>query len=162
MNARRPSPLVRHARRLAPVWSVDCHVGAVAQVILTDERTQDGATVRVPAHFVAAAWPPAGQGPTRWPDAVIIASSDPEGALAELLSRLPDDARLHLVPAPETDFALAVTIVMEADRNLEDWQRAALRDFVRDWREAEREAILQRYSDRDAGFERFMDAVTRP
>lgn len=153
--------LARHAWRLAPDWQPGCFVGTVARVI--EARSRDvpgGAPDDQPAHYVGAAWPPAEAAPHRWPDAVVIASPNAEHALLELLLQLPADAKLHLVQPESVDLALAVEIVREADRNLQSWQHEALGAFLDDWRAAEREAIRQRFTDRDDGFERFVERLT--
>ena len=153
--------LARLASRLAPLWQPGCFVGVVARVIEATERDEpDGSRTELPAHFIGAAWPPATAVPDRWPDAVVIASPTSERALLELLRQLPSDATLHLVRAEAVDFGLAVEIVRTGDRNLQPWQRDALGEFLARWRDAERTAIRQRFSDRDDGFERFVGKVT--
>lgn len=154
--------LARLAPRLAPQWQPGCWVGVVARVIdATEHDEPDGSRTQLPAHFVGAAWPPAADGvPDRWPDAVVIASPTSERALVELLLQLPADAKLHLVRAEAVDFGLAIEIVRTADCNLQPWQRDALGEFLVHWRDAERAAIRQRFSDRDDGFERFVGKVT--
>lgn len=146
--------LAQQSRRLLARWQPGCFVGTVARVIQeSDDR---------PAHFVGAAWPPPPSDgpPERWPDAVVIASPSAERALLELLAQLPSEAPLHLVDAERVDFGLAVEIARTADRNLQPWQHEALGEFLARWREAEREAIAQRFTDRDEGFERFISSVT--
>lgn len=146
--------LARHGSRLAARWEPGCFVGAVARVI---DGAPDGSAA---VHHIGAAWPPATDGPpARWPDAVVISSPQAERALLELLQRIPAQARLHLVPAHEVDFGLAVRIALAADRNLQPDQRAALEDFLQRWQDAERVAIAERFTDRDEGFERFVSSI---
>ena len=153
--------LARQAWRLAPDWQPGCFVGTVARAIEARARDVPGGSPEDrPAHYVGAAWPPAEAAPHRWPDAVVIASPNAERALLELLLQLPADTRLHLVQPESVDFALAVEIVRTADRNLQPWQRDALGAFLDDWRAAEREAIRQRFTDIDDGFEQFVERLT--
>jgi hypothetical protein len=111
--------------------------------------------VRTPDHYLAAAWPPGASGWTRWPEAVVIGSPTSTRALGELFRHLPADARLHLASLEDVDAALAADILLAADRNLEPYQREAIARFADAARGRTRASIAARYSDRDAGFERF-------
>ena len=144
-------------RRLSAKFSVDAWsvivVGVVAARVL-----DTGA--RVPAHWMAAAWPPAASGPTRWPEAVVIGSPAADNALAELCQRLPGDARLFLVDADAVDAALAAEILLAADRNLEAYQRDGVAAFITAERKRVAARIAGGYTDHDPGFARFRDSLT--
>jgi hypothetical protein len=147
------------ARRLAARFEPGCWVGLVIRAIPAAEHARDGVTVRTPDHFLGAAWAPPDGAPTRWPEAVVIGSPTADNALAELLRHVPADTRLYLAGADDVDAALAAEILLAADRNLEAYQRDALAVFIDAQRTRARAAIAQRYTDRDAGFERFRARV---
>ena len=149
-------------RRLAVRWEPACWTAIVVRAIHAREHVAQGARVRTPDHFLAAAWAPAERGPVRWPDAVVIGSPAADNALALLFAQLPDAARLFLAGADDVDAALAAEILLAGDRNLEPYQRAALATFVAAERERARAAIAARYTDRDPGFERFRARVLGP
>jgi hypothetical protein len=151
-----PAPFTR---RLAARFDPDCWIGIVVRAIPAADRELDGTIVRTPDHFLGAAWAPADGAPVRWPDAVVIGSPAADNALTELLRHLPPDARLYLAGADDVDAALAAEILLAADRNLERYQRDALAVFIDAQRSRVRETIAQRYTDRDAGFERFRARV---
>ncbi|HVL56817.1 MAG TPA: hypothetical protein VM491_09950 [Burkholderiaceae bacterium] len=144
----------RIASRLAAAYAPDRHVGAVVKVFDADAATG------TPAHWLAAAWAPAQAGPQRWPAAAALGSPDSQNALLELLERLPPQARLHLAPIDALDLGLAARIVLQCDRNLESYQRDGLERFIERWSGHERDAIRDRYTDRDEGFERFAGRLT--
>ena len=152
-----PDPFAIFRRRLAPRFAIDVWPVLVVNV-LPAQVLDTGA--RVPAHWMAAAWPPASNGPTRWPEAVVIGSPAADNALAEVCQRLPSDARLFLVDTDAVDAALAAEILLAADRNLEAYQREGITAFMA----AERKRIAARlasdYSDHDPGFARFRDSLT--
>ena len=153
------SGAARFARRLAARFEPGCWTGLVIRAMPATEREIDGAIVRTPDHFLGAAWAPSDGGPARWPDAVVIGSPTADNALAELLRHVPAEARLYLAGADDVDAGLAAEILLAADRNLESYQREALAAFVDAQRLRTRAAIAQRYTDRDAGFERFRARV---
>ncbi len=126
------------------------------------EREVGGSLIRTPDHFIGAAWAPADRTPARWPEAVVIGSPAADNALAELFVHVPDAARLFLAGIDDVDAALVAEILLAGDRNLEAYQREALRVFVAAERERTRAAIDARYSDRDPGFERFRARVLDP
>lgn len=113
-------------------------------------------------HYLAAAWPPLSRGPDRWPEALAIGSPDADRALGELLVQLPAAARLFLVTPDHVDAALAAKIVLASDRHLGDDARAGLEAFVAHERARMRHAMTARYTDRDAGFERFRRRAALP
>ena len=154
--------LARFARRLASRWDPCCWTGIVVRAIPAQEHAEGGALVRTPDHFIGAAWAPAERAPARWPEAVVIGSPAADNALAELFVHLPDDARLFLAGIDDIDAALVAEILLAGDRNLEPYQRDALRAFIAAERERVRRAIHARYTDRDAGFERFRARVLDP
>jgi hypothetical protein len=146
-------------RRLAARFEPGCWVGLVIRAVPAAEHEQDGAIVRTPDHFLGAAWAPADGVPTRWPEAVVIGSPTADNALAELLRHVPAEARLYLTGADDVDAALAAEILLAADRNLEPYQQDALAVFIDAQRARTQVAIGERYTDRDAGFERFRARV---
>jgi hypothetical protein len=144
------------ARRLARAPAPDAWVGICVRVVHGD------AVAATPDHFLAAVWPPAAPAPSRWPHAVAIGSPTSERALAEVMRHVPADARLYLATPDDVDAALAAEILLASDRNLEPYQREGVAAFVAAERERTRRAIAVRYTDRDAGFERFRATVARP
>ena len=118
--------------------------------------------VNTPQHFMAAAWLPAEQGPTIWPQAVVIGAPAPDNALAELCRRIPRDARLFLVDADSVNAALAAEILLRSDHNLEPYQREAVAAFIEAERARVSARIEQDYSDLDEGYARFRATLTRP
>jgi hypothetical protein len=147
--------VARFTRRLASRWQPACWTGVVVRVVPARESVEDGVVVRTPDHYLGAAWPPAADGPARWPEVVVIGSPSSENALSELFLHLPDDARVFLAGVDDVDAALAAEILLAADRNLEPYQREGLDAFVAAERQRTAAAIAARYTDRDAGFERF-------
>jgi len=150
-------PFTIFRRRLAPRFSVEVWPVIVVNVVAS-QVLDTGA--RVPAHWMAATWPPAVDGPTRWPEAVVIGSPAADHALAELCQRLPNDARLFLVDADAVDAALAAEILLAADRNLEGYQRDGIRAFVASERKRIAARVANDYTDHDPGFARFRDSLT--
>jgi hypothetical protein len=146
-------------RRLASRWQQGCWTGLVVRVIPAQERDENGVRVRTPDHFLGAAWPPASDAPSRWPEVVVIGSPSADNALAELFAHLPADARVHLAAIDDVDAALAARILLAADRNLERYQRDALDAFIAAERARVDAAIAARYTDRDPGFLRFRDRL---
>ena len=149
----------RVARRLAARASADAFVGVCVHVVEAGAQPEGGALVATPDHWLAAAWPPPASGPSRWPEAVAIGSPTATHALDLLLRQLPADATLFLAGRDDVDAALAAEILLEADRNLEPYQRAGVAKFVAAERARTRQVIAERYTDRDAGFERFRARV---
>jgi hypothetical protein len=144
----------RVAARLAARFEVDAWPALCVRVVSAGPRDA-GTGLATPAHYLAAAWSPCARGPQRWPEAVALGSPDADRALAELLAQLPEPARLFLVTPDDVDGALAAAIVLAVDRHLEEYQRAGLEAFVAHEQARTRQRIADRYTDRDAGFERF-------
>ncbi len=94
-------------------------------------------------------------GPRRWRSA----RPPRRHALDLLLRQLPADATLFLAGRDDVDAALAAEILLEADRNLEPYQREGIAKFVEAERARTKQAIAARYTDHDAGFERFRARV---
>jgi len=149
----------RYAHRLASRYRAGCWAGVVVHAIDEAIRDVDGAHVVTPHHYLGAAWAPAVGAPTRFPDVVVIGSPAADNALAELLVHVPNEAKLWLAGRDEVDVALAAEILLAADRNLEPYQREAIAAFIAAEHARTRAAIAERYSDRDAGFERFRAQV---
>jgi len=145
----------RIAKRLAPAAAPDCWTGVCVKVVPAASHEDARGIVHTPDHFLAAAWPPGASGWTPWPEAVVIGSPTSTRALAELFRQLPADARLYLASLEDVDAALAAEILLAADRNLEPYQRAAVERFAQAARERARAQIAARYTDRDAGYDRF-------
>ena len=144
----------RVAARLVSRFDVDAWPALCVRVVSAGPG-HPGTGLHPPAHYLAAAWSPCARGPQRWPEAVALGSPEADRALAELLTQLPEAARLFLVTPDDVDGALAAAIVLAVDRHLEDYQRAGLEAFIAHERARTRERIAGRYTDRDAGFERF-------
>jgi hypothetical protein len=151
----------RIARRLAPEFTRDCWIGLCVRVIEAGSHESRDAVMRTPDHYLAAAWAPVQRAPVRWPEAVVIGSPTASRAIATLLEHLPDDAVLFLAGVDDVDAALAASILLEADRSLEAYQREAVERFVHAEHDRMARAIASRYTDRDPAFERFRDAVVR-
>lgn len=149
------NPFAVFRRRLAPRFSGG--VWPVVVNIVASHVRHTGA--RVPPHWLAAAWPPADAGPTRWPDAVVIGSPSADNALAELCGRLPSDARLFLVDTDAVDAALAAEILLAADRNLEAFQREGIAAFISAQRARVATRIAHDYTDHDPGFARLLSKL---
>ena len=149
-------PFAVFRRRLAATFSTDAWPVIVVHVVAS-QVLDTGA--RVPPHWMAAAWPPASNGPTRWPDAVVIGSPSADNALAELCQRLPADAKLFLVDTDAVDAALAAQILLAADRNLEGYQREGIWAFVASERKRVAARVANDYTDHDPGFARFGDSL---
>lgn len=154
-----PVDVTRFTRRLLLRWDRDCWIGLVVRAIPAARREIDGAIVSTPDHFLGAAWAPALCAPVRWPEAAVIGSPSSDNALAELFGQLPRDARLFLATPDDVDAALAAEILLAADRHLEAYQREALAAFIASARQRARSAIAARYTDCDAGYERFLGRV---
>ena len=146
-------------RRLAPRHDPACWTGIVIRVIRAGTFERDGTLLHTPDHYLAAAWSPATAGPSRWPEVVVIGSPGPSNALAELFLKLPPAARLYLADREQVDVVLAATILQRGDRNLEAYQRAAIAAFIAAESQRDRDLIDARYTDRDAGYERFRARV---
>jgi hypothetical protein len=153
-------PFAAIRRRLAPRFDVQAWPVLVVKAV--PEQAVEGAEaiVRTPAHWLAAAWQPAARGPQRLPEAVVIGSPAADNALAELCPRLPADASLWLAGLDAVDGALAADILLAADRNLEDYQRAALLHFAQAERARLASRVAREYTDHDAGFARFRARLT--
>jgi hypothetical protein len=151
--------IARFARRLAARWQQGCWTGLVVRVIPAQERDENGVRVRTPDHFLGAAWPPASEAPSRWPEVVVIGSPSADNALSELFVHLPADARVFLASIDDVDAALAARILLAADRNLEQYQRDALDAFIAAERARVDAAITSGYTDCDPGFLRFRDRL---
>jgi hypothetical protein len=114
----------------------------------------------VPVHWLAAGWRPDQSGLyPRLPEFAAITSPDADRAFAELAVHLPPDARVHLVSPAHVDPALVAEMVLEVDRNLQPWHRDGLREFIDARRRADRQAVRERFTDRDEGFERLRRAL---
>jgi len=154
-----PAGHARLPHRLAPSFEAGCWTGIVVHAIEGATRDIDGARVVTPDHYLGAAWAPTAGAPSRFPDVVVIGSPGADNALAELLAHVPSDAKLWLAGRDAVDIALAAEILLAADRNLERYQRDAVGAFIAAEHARTRAAIAARYSDRDAGFERFRSQV---
>jgi hypothetical protein len=147
------------ARRLTADYTAEAWRIVCVRVIGEAVRDQGGEPVRTPAHYLAAAWSPGAVAPSRWPEAVVIGSPTSERALAELASQLPNHARLWLGSTDQLDAALAAEILLAADRNLEDYQRAGVAAFVAAERARTERVLAGSYTDVDPGFQRFRARV---
>jgi hypothetical protein len=151
-------PFAVFRRRLAPRFAVDAWPVVVVKVV--EARTLEGGA-RVPAHWMAAAWQPADEGPTRWPEAVVIGSPAADNALAELCARLPAHARLFLVDPDAVDASLAADILLAADRNLEPYHREGIAAFATAERARTAARIRHDYTDHDPGFARLLSSLRK-
>ena len=150
-------PFASVRRRLVARFSADAWL-VLAVKVVASQSLADG--TRVPDHWLAAAWTPPSSGPTRWPEAVVIGSPAADNALAELCTRLPDDARLHLVDPDAVDAALAAQILLAVDRNLEAYHRNGLTAFLAAERARVAARVSSAYTDHDPRFAAFRDALT--
>jgi hypothetical protein len=154
-------PFVENARRLVGEPTPATWLGLVVHVVREQECGEGVARMRLPAHFLGAAWAPFERGFSRWPECVVIGSPRAENAIAELLEQLPPDATLFLADLDALDGALAAEILLASDRNLEAYQREGLASFVAAERARTARIVHGRYTDRDAGFERFRAEILR-
>jgi len=152
-------PFAAHARRLVIEPGPATWIGLVVCVALAQEREATDRILRLPAHYLGAAWPPFEIGPSRWPECVVIGSPRADNAIVELFARLPADAKLFLADSDAVDGALAGQILLASDRNLEPYQREAINAYVASERARTAARIASDYHDRDAGFERFRASV---
>ena len=150
-------PFATFRRRLVARFSTDAWLVLVVKIVPA-QSLADG--TRVPDHWLAAAWPPLAGGPTRWPDAVVIGSPVADNAIAELCTRLPDDARLHIVDPDAVDASLAAQILLASDRNLEAYHRNGLTAFLAAERARVAARVTSAYTDHDPRFAAFRDALT--
>jgi hypothetical protein len=148
-------PFAAFARRLVPRFDAGAWPVLVVNAVPAQSHETRDAIVRTPAHWLAAAWPPPARGLTRFPEAVVIGAPAADNALAELCTRLPADAGLWLADPDAVDGALAADVLLAADRNLEDYQRAALAQYAAAERARTARCIVRDYTDHDAGFARF-------
>jgi hypothetical protein len=148
-------------RRLAARYDAGVYTVLLVNVVPDGGLQFGNIWVNTPQHFMAAAWLPAEQGPTIWPDAVVIGAPAADNALAELCRRIPRDARLFLADADSVNAPLAAEILLRSDRNLEPYQRDGIMAFI----EAERTRVSTRiaydYSALDEGYARFRATLTR-
>jgi len=149
----------RIARRLASGYTRECWVALCVRVVEGAAHETGDAITRTPDHYLAAAWAPAAHAPSRWPEAVVIGSPSASRTIETLLQHMPDDAMLFLAGLDDVDAALAANILLAADSNLEPYQREGIEAFIRAEQSRVERIIAARYSDRDAAFERFRDAV---
>jgi len=147
-------------RRLSARPEADCWIGLVSRVIAAAREERDGVIVNTPDHYLGAAWPPRHRY-SRWPEVVVIGSPAADNALSELFVHLPPEARLYLAGLDEVDAALAGEILRRGDRNLEPYQQSALDAFIAAQRDRDRAMIDERYTDHDAGYERFRAVLLR-
>ena len=150
------------ARRLAPECAADTWIGLCVRVIRAASRDIDGAIVATPDHFLAAVWAPSIGLPPRWPEAVVIGTPTSERTLGSLFLHVPDEAHIYLATPDDVDAVLAAEILLAGDRNLEAYQRKGIAEFIDAERERTRVATIERYTDRDAGFERFRARALTP
>jgi len=151
-----PAWLRRFCSRADP----DCWIGLVTRVIAAASEERDGTIVHTPDHYLGAAWAPRPQ-VLRWPEVVVIGSPAADNAIAELFANLPGDARLYLADLDQVDAALAAEILRRSDSNLEPYQQRGIEAFIAAQRERDRALIEERYTDRDAGYERFRAVLLR-
>ena len=159
-DVRKPSQstLRQHAHRLLARHERGCWLAALVEAIPAQADDDSVGRWAQPAHWLVAGWAPDPARPPlypRFPEFAAIASPDSQRAIAELFVHLPADVRVLMVGSEHVDFALVAGMVLAVDRNLEDWQRAALEVFVAARRERDRAQIVRRYTDREPDFERF-------
>ena len=151
-------------RRLVQSPGPGIWIGAIRAAFDAVDEPVHGGVERHPPHWLVALWTPLQEGELllpRWPAVAAIASPDSQAALLQLVSQLPEDARVWLTPQ-EVDWALVGRIVLLSDRNLHPVQRRELQRFVDERLADEREHIAENYSDRDAGFEALKALLQRP
>lgn len=150
------------ARRLAPECAADTWIGLCVRVIRAASRNIDGVNVATPDHFLGAVWAPSVGLPHRWPEAVVIGTPTSERTLGSLFVHVPDEAYIYLATPDDVDAVLAAEILLAGDRHLEPYQREGVAEFITAERERTRIATIERYTDRDAGFERFRARALTP
>lgn len=143
------------ARRLVADYAADAWRIVCVRVVGEAFRDAGTGPVHTPAHYLAAAWLPGRDAPSRWPEAVVIGSPTSERALAELALQLPGDVRLWLGGTDQLDAVVAAEILLAADRNLERYQRAGIAAFIAAERERTQRVLARTYADIDPAFERF-------
>lgn len=144
------------SKRLLARPRPDAWLGLVIRAFPAAGETGEG-----PPHWLVAGWHADDDGLVpRLPEFAAIASPDRDRALAELLVHLPPEAPVHLVTPERVDAALVAEMVLAVDRHLQPWHRAGLTAFVEAQREADRERIRARYTDREAGYERMWRTLT--
>ncbi len=148
------------ARRLSSRCGDESWIGVCVRVVDASRRDDGASIVRTPDHYLAAAWAP-GAPRSRWPDAVVIGSPAAADALGLLLRHVPRDASLFLADRDAVDLVLAARILLAADRNLEPYQRDGIAVFVAAEEARVAAQVAGRYTDRDEGYERFRDGVSR-
>lgn len=150
-------------RRLARAPGPGVWIGAIRAAFDAVAEPVPGGVERHPPHWLVALWepPPPHELPSRWPAVAAIASPDSRAALVQLAARLPAGATVWLTPQ-EPDWALVGRIVLLSDRHLHPVQRRELQRFVEAREAADREHILQAYTDRDAGFEAMKARLLAP
>lgn len=137
--------------RLTRRWSDGVWIGCVFRAV--------GASDKLHAHYIAAAWePPSIEGPpliTRLPDATYLAPHEGERALLGLLESVPARAKVFLAGPAYVDPALVTQVVLSADRNLTPALKEALAAFVGAEQARNEHSIRETYTDRDEAFEAF-------
>ena len=137
--------------RLTRRWSDGVWIACVFRAV--------GASDKLHAHYIAAAWePPPADGPpliARLPDATYLAPHEGERALLGLLDALPARANLYLAGPQYVDPALVTQVVLSADRNLTPALKEALASFVGAEQARNEHSIRETYTDRDEAFEAF-------
>lgn len=144
------------AQRVVLQWTPACWFGFVLEAF--GASTFESASERIvrPAHFLVAAWAPVDAPPLpRLPHAAAIASPNLAHAAVELLRFVPRNAPLLMIERHAVDAGSVADMILEADRNLDEWIREALERFVEADRARVRAEIASDYTDRDDHFERF-------
>jgi hypothetical protein len=152
--------------RVAASWEADAWVGALRRAFgPTSEVLDDGRGGMLvenhPPHTIIALWrPKKGQEPflRRWPSIVTLSRANEEALLDEVLSLIPDGARLW-ISRGDIDWALMAEIVMISERNLEPFQYRELEKFVSEDRARTLAAIGRGYTGDARRYTAFVDTV---
>jgi hypothetical protein len=156
------SRIVAHPEQGVWIGAVRRIIGPIAQVM----QTEHGDAIEThPPQYLVAMWAPLRDDEAflrRWPDSVSVALNDHDCAVAELLCNLPEGARVW-VTSQEIDWAVIAEIAMlsEGENFTPDHYRE-LERFIAQERDAALATISANYTDRESGFEGFLETLQSP
>lgn len=141
-------------------------VGALRRAFGPTSEVLDGGQGEVlvenhPPHTIIALWrPKRGSEPflRRWPSIVTLSRVNEEALIDEVLSLIPDGARLW-ISRGDIDWALMAEIVMISEKNLAPFQYRELEKFVSEDRARTLAAIGRGYTGDAQRYTAFVDTV---